>query len=78
MKRQAEFLTQLYDTVPCGILQFTTDPSHRTVYANRMTWEIYGYSREEYWEKFKSPFELVGQDQEGRGKPQTERRDDLI
>lgn len=59
VKRQAEFLTQLYDTVPCGILQFTTDPSHRTVYANRMTWEIYGYSREEYWEKFKSPFELV-------------------
>ncbi len=59
VKRQAEFLTQLYDTVPCGILQFTTDPSHRTVYANRMTWEIYGYSREEYWENFKSPFELV-------------------
>ena len=26
MERTAKFLTQLYNTVPCGILQFTTDP----------------------------------------------------
>lgn len=56
IRQQADFLTQLYDTVPSGIIQFTTDPSHRIVYSNRRAWEIYGYSKEEYSRQYKNPF----------------------
>ena len=35
-----------YNTVPCGIIQFTTSPEHRIINANRRAWEIYGYSEE--------------------------------
>lgn len=59
-KRRAAFLTQLYDTVPCGIVQFTTDESHSVVSINRMTWEFYGFdSRQAYFDAIKSPFMLV-------------------
>ena len=65
-KQQANFLTQLYNSVPCGILQFSTEPDHRVVNVNRMVWESYGFgSEEEYRARVKSPFELVTpQDQE--------------
>lgn len=57
---QARFLAQLYDTVPCGILQFTTDESHRVVSMNRMVWMFYGFGSEaEYRKKVASPVELV-------------------
>lgn len=56
IRQQADFLTQLYDTVPSGIIQFTTDPSHRIVYSNRRAWEIYGYSEEEYAKHYRNPF----------------------
>lgn len=60
VRRQAEFLTQLYDTIPCGILQFTTDPSHKIVNLNRMVWEFYGFSSEEdYCRHISSPLQLV-------------------
>lgn len=56
IRHQADFLTQLYNTVPCGIIQFTTDPSHLIMYSNRRAWEIYGYSEEDYLTHFKNPF----------------------
>ncbi|MCJ7855280.1 response regulator [Lachnospiraceae bacterium NSJ-143] len=60
VENQTKFLTQLYNTVPCGILQFTTDESHSIVSLNRMVWEFYGYSsREEYIDSVKSPVRLV-------------------
>ena len=60
VRRQAEFLTQLYDTIPCGILQFTTDKSHEIVSLNRMVWEFYGFSsEEEYRRHISSPLQLV-------------------
>lgn len=60
VERRARFLTQLYNTIPCGILQFTPDPSHRVVSLNRMVWEFYGFSsEEEYRSKILSPFQLV-------------------
>lgn len=59
VKRQANFLTQLYNTLPCGIIQFSIDPSHRIINANRMAWEIYGYTEAEYWSEVKSPFQFV-------------------
>lgn len=60
LKRQALFLTQLYNTVPCGILQFTPDKNHNIVNINRMVWEFYGYcSEKEYLKDVKSPFQNV-------------------
>lgn len=44
--RQARFLTQLYNTVPCGIQQFTPDPPYAIISVNRMVWEFYGYESE--------------------------------
>ncbi|WP_243095332.1 response regulator [Lachnotalea sp. AF33-28] len=57
--QQAAFLTQLYNTVPCGIIQFTTGPEHRIIHANRRAWEIYGYEEKEYWDRMVSPFDSV-------------------
>ena len=60
VQRQAHFLAQLYDTVPCGILQFTTDGSLRVVNLNRMVWEFYGYvSEAEYRTAVQTPLDLV-------------------
>lgn len=59
IEQQANFLKQLYDTVPCGIIQFNTDNSHKIIHANRKAWEIYGYSEEEFWHTIDSPFEFV-------------------
>lgn len=59
MKRQADILTQLYNTLPCGILQFTPTHPHRILTANPMTWKIYGYSREEYLQLVTDPFQMV-------------------
>lgn len=63
ISRQAKFLTQLYNTVPCGIIQFTTDSSHKIIHANRMAWEIYGYTEDEYWKKVTDPFLCVLEDE---------------
>lgn len=64
---QARFLEQLYDNVPCGILQFTTDRSHRVVSMNRMVWMFYGFSSEEEYRKYvSSPVELVEPEDEER------------
>ena len=60
--QRSRFLSQLYDTVPCGILQFTTDSSHRLVNLNRMVWEFYGYPSEEaYRAEVASPVQMVGE-----------------
>lgn len=59
-RQQAKFLSRLYDTVPCGILQFTTDPSHQIVSINPMGWQFYGFtSEEEYRAAVQNPFQLV-------------------
>ena len=59
-ERKTRFLVQLYDSLPCGIIQFTADPSHRVVSLNRMAWEFYGFSSErEYRESVETPFCLV-------------------
>lgn len=58
--RQARFLQQLYDTVPCGILQFTTEQPYEILSLNRMVWEFYGFeSEEDYRSKIQSPVQLV-------------------
>lgn len=60
VQQQARFLSQLYDSVPCGILQFTPDESHRIVSVNRAVWQLYGYESEAaYRAEIKSPFQLV-------------------
>lgn len=59
VRRQADFLTQLYNTVPCGIIQFTTDTSHRIIHANRRACEIYGYKEGEFWGEVYEPFHFV-------------------
>ena len=45
--QQARFLSQLYNSVPCGIIQFERGEGHRIVNVNRMGWELYGYGSEE-------------------------------
>lgn len=54
--QQANFLEQLYNSLPCGIIQFTTDNEHKIIHANRRAWEIYGYEEQEYWSIVDSPF----------------------
>lgn len=66
ISRQAKFLTQLYNTVPCGIIQFTTDSSHKIIHANRMAWEIYGYTQDEYWAEVTDPFLCVLEDERSK------------
>lgn len=58
--QQARFLSQLYNSVPCGIIQFERREGHRIVNVNRMGWELYGYgSEEEYRREVKNPFQMV-------------------
>ena len=58
--QQAHFLTQLYNTVPCGILQFEPEPPYAIVSVNRMVWEFYGYKSEAaYRAAVLNPFQLV-------------------
>ena len=58
--QQARFLSQLYNSVPCGIIQFERGEGHRIVNVNRMGWELYGYSsEEEYRREVKNPFQMV-------------------
>ncbi len=60
LEHQAQFLERLYNTVPCGIIQFTTDPGHTVVALNPMTWKFYGYDSEEaYRRDVTSPVEMV-------------------
>lgn len=60
VEHQARFLTQLYNTVPCGIIQFTTDESHAVVSLNRTVWQFHGFSSEqEYREHVHSPLQMV-------------------
>ncbi|MDO5601354.1 MAG: PAS domain S-box protein [Oscillospiraceae bacterium] len=55
VRHQADFLNQLYNTIPCGIIQF--DPEGHILNANRRAYEIYGYTKEEYLSK--TPFFFV-------------------
>lgn len=58
--QQARFLSQLYNSVPCGIIQFMAGQGHRIVNVNRMVWEFYGFSsEEEYHREVSSPFQMV-------------------
>lgn len=58
--QQARFLSQLYNSVPCGIIQFSAGEAHQVVNVNRMVWEFYGFSsEEEYRRKVQSPFCMV-------------------
>ena len=59
LKRQASFLQHLYNTLPCGIIQFSTEKPYRVINANRAAWELYGYTEEEYWREARDPFRSV-------------------
>lgn len=59
LKRQALFLQHLYDTLPCGIIQFSTEKPYRIINANRAAWELYGYTEDEYWQEARDPFRSV-------------------
>ena len=59
-ERQNRFLNQLYNTIPCGILQFEAGPEHKIVNINRMVWEFYGFkSEEDYLREISNPFQMV-------------------
>lgn len=60
IQHQTQFLKQLYNSVPCGILQFSVGSEHEVVNLNPMVWQFYGFSSEkEYREKVKTPVQLV-------------------
>lgn len=57
---QTQFLEQLYHTVPCGIIQFSTSPDREILSVNPMAWKIFGFpSEKEYRNHIKNPLELV-------------------
>lgn len=56
ISRKTDFLSQLYDTIPCGIVQMSIDSGHRIINANRGAWEIFGYTRDEYLQEKNDPF----------------------
>lgn len=59
-ERQTQFLEQLYNTVPCAIIQFSTDAKKEVISVNPMTWKLYGFSsEEEYKANVKSPLQNV-------------------
>lgn len=59
-EHQAQFLEQLYNTIPCGIIQFSTDLGHEVISINPMTWKFFGFTSEkEYHSQVKSPLNLV-------------------
>lgn len=59
-ERQAQFLSRLYNSVPCGIVQFAAEPPYEVININRMVWEFYGFSsEEEYRKEIRSPLDLV-------------------
>lgn len=57
--RQANFLSMLYNTVPCGIIQFVFEPAPRIITINARALEIYGYSPGEYAATSQDPFDSV-------------------
>ncbi len=57
--RRAHFLLGLYNSVPCGIVQFVTVPVPRILNINRRALEMYGYSEEEYFAGERDPFFFV-------------------
>lgn len=60
IRRKVQFLSKLYDTIPCGMLQFETEAPYRLININRMVWEFYGYRTEEQYRKeINSPMECV-------------------
>lgn len=60
VESQARFLSQLYNSVPCGILQFTPDSSHRIVSLNPMVWKFYGFPSEKaYRDIVHDPLQMV-------------------
>ncbi|MCC8024503.1 MAG: response regulator [Clostridium sp.] len=59
-ERQAQFLTQLYNSVPCGIIQFGAEPPYEVININRMVWEFYGFPSEEaYRKQVKTPLQMI-------------------
>lgn len=60
VESQARFLSQLYNSVPCGILQFMPDSSHQIVSLNPMVWKFYGFPSEKaYRQVVHDPFQMV-------------------
>ncbi|MFQ7550850.1 MAG: hypothetical protein ACLRMZ_11735 [Blautia marasmi] len=58
--RQTRFLTQLYDSIPCGILQFEPKFPYRIVNFNRSVWEFYGFSSEKtFRDEIQNPLIMV-------------------
>lgn len=62
-ERQAQFLEQLYNTIPCGIIQFSTDPGHKMISINPMVWKLFGFESEEaYCEQIENALQLVNEE----------------
>ncbi len=57
--RQADFLSLLYNTIPCGIIQFVFEPSPRVITINPRALSFYGYTAEEYAKTSCNPFDSV-------------------
>lgn len=67
LHQRAKFLSRLYETVPCGILQFATGDAHELVAVNPMVWRSYGFdSEEEYRKSVPDPFMLVEAEDQGQ------------
>lgn len=60
LERKSRFLNQLFDTVPCGILQLSTKEPYSFVSINKRVWRFYGFASEtEFRNEMTGLFDLV-------------------
>lgn len=58
--RKARFFAQLYNSVPCGIMQCGIDSVHEIISINKAGWELYGYvSEAEYRQEVKGLYDFI-------------------
>lgn len=59
-EQQANFLENLYQTVPSGVIQYSVEPDHTIISINSHVWKFYGYpSKEAYLRENASLFQSV-------------------
>lgn len=62
IKKQADFLQALYDSTPCGLVQFAIGGDYELLNANKATQDITGYTQRELFETVGNLFAIVHSD----------------
>lgn len=62
IKKQANFLQALYDSTPCGLVQFAIGGDYHLLNANKATQDITGYTERELFEVVRNLFAILHSD----------------